>query len=455
MTVEADRPGIRQPRAPSAIGRVVRNRWFSGSAGLLAVKMLNAALGLATVVLFARFLGDDDYGRYVLVITISQFLSLPLNMGLPTLLVREIAIGVREGRFGVVKGIQRFSLILVAVGSLVLIAVAAAGYLVATGAGLYQPDAGLLPMLLLSAATIPVMALLNCTRGVLAGFRNVVQSRVPDGIVRPALLLAAGGAALWLWHAGPAELVAIYLASAAVALLHASWLIRRAQPAAVAAASLKFESRAWLGTLLPLTGISAISMVNGYLDILMLGAISTTTEVAQYRIAAQIGLFPLVFRTIGIALLSPRIAAANVAGEFDDLRRVVTLGNRAMLAGTTVFFLILLLAGRPAIDFAFGSEYLPAFWPAVVLSFGTVLSTTFGAASNVLTMMRLERTTIRLTSLGAVVNICINLALIPFIGALGAAIATAVTIGGTELAASLALRQRLGSRVDAFASTRT
>ena len=75
----------RRPRRERAGGLL------ASGAGLIFIKIMNAALGVASVTVFARFLPPENYGVYVLALTVAQFLAMPLQMGLPTLLTREIA----------------------------------------------------------------------------------------------------------------------------------------------------------------------------------------------------------------------------------------------------------------------------------------------------------------------------------------------------------------------------
>jgi O-antigen/teichoic acid export membrane protein len=71
---------------------------LASGAGLVLIKLLNAFLGFATVMVFARLLPPEDYGVYVLMLTVAQFLALPLQMGIPILLVREISVAQAQSR---------------------------------------------------------------------------------------------------------------------------------------------------------------------------------------------------------------------------------------------------------------------------------------------------------------------------------------------------------------------
>jgi O-antigen/teichoic acid export membrane protein len=92
----------------------------------------------------------------------------------------------------------------------------------------------------------------------------------------------------------------------------------------------------------------------------------------------------------------------------------------------------------------FGPGFEGGVTPLAVLVAGVVLQAAFGPAEDVLTMLGAERLCAGI-SLGALgVAAALNLALIPGLGPLGAALATASAGALRALALALAARRRLG-----------
>jgi len=88
-----------------------------GGVGSLALKLLHAGLTLTVSVLLARFLGPVEYGIYAFAFAAVTLLAIPVQMGLPLLVVRETAAGRAREDPGLVNGIWRWSARIVLIGS--------------------------------------------------------------------------------------------------------------------------------------------------------------------------------------------------------------------------------------------------------------------------------------------------------------------------------------------------
>lgn len=430
--------------------RILRNGMVASGAGLIGIKIANAFLGLATVTLFARYLPPEEYGLYLLALTLAQFLSLPLHMGLPVLLTREIAIAMEEGKPGLVKGIQLWAQRLILIGGLVLGLVIIAIYGVVLAAGWPILQAFTWPIVLLMAALVPVLAEMKRVMGVLSGFKLVAQSRVPDGLVRPSLLLALGALGLSLWGFAEVDLLAVYLAAALVAVACGAWLLRRGAPdlgPAVAA----YETKAWWTSLGPLTIFVAATTIKTYSDILMLGALTSTEAVAHYRVAMQIASVGILVQVAVNTVLQPRLAGLYAQYNRVRMQRLAVLGSRAAFAAMLVFALTLVAVGEAGFVGLFGAEYGAVYGLTVILAAGQTAAAFCGGTTLMLNMTRRETSAARYGAGTALANIALNAVLIPFWGAFGAAIATIVTTLAMQALAWNRVRIDLSVRTDAFA----
>ena len=57
----------------------------------IAGKGVTLAIGLASIAIVTRYLGPDDYGRYTLALTYIQLFGVLADVGLFTIVVREIS----------------------------------------------------------------------------------------------------------------------------------------------------------------------------------------------------------------------------------------------------------------------------------------------------------------------------------------------------------------------------
>lgn len=430
--------------------------FLASGAGLISIKLLNAFLGFATVVVFARLMPPDSYGIYLLVLTVAQFLALPLQMGIPILLVREIAVAEAQSRPAIVMGIRAWTRQVVLISTLVVGTFVIGSYALIIAAGWPILNDFSWPLVLLIVALMPVIAEMKRVMGILNGYRKPAQSRLPDGVIRPVLLLLVGGLGLWANWFSATGLLVVYLVSALLAALGGWALVRRVEASKPRyTGSAEFNTAHWWGSLGPLTIFAAASTIKTYSDVLMLGAMDTPEVVAFYRVASQLaGLALLVQVAVG-AVLGPHMAALNGSADYDRMQRLAVYGSRIAFGATILFTGLLLLLGRGGFVFLLGDEYAPVFTLAVFLSVGMAASAAFGGTTLLLNMTGREKSSASYAITTAIGNIALNVLLIPFFGAFGAAFATVLTIVIMQALAWRRLVKDVGIRTDTFASLRS
>lgn len=442
------------PNLPTDAARLRRSRegLLASGVGLIGIKALNAALGFATVVVFARLLPPDDYGVYILVITIAQFLALPLQMGIPVLLTREIAIARAKNDPATLVGIRMWTRKIIAWATVIFGSLVIGLYALVVAAGWPILQSFDWAIVLLAVALIPVISEMKRVMGQLNGYRKPALSRVPDGVIRPTLLLVVGGAGLWLGWFSETGLIAVYLGSAVLAALGGWILLRRAEAADPPYdGPAEIHATAWWQSLKPLTLFAAAGTINTYADVLMLGALQSTETVAVYRIASQVVALALLAQVAVNAVLSPRLAALHATDGHDRMQGLAVRGSRIAFAATLVFAGLLAITGEAGFVRLLGADYAMSYPLAIVLSVGTALNAVFGGTTMLLNMTNREKISSTYALSAALANIALNLVLIPLFGGMGAALATVVTTAAMHGMAWRRLRRDLGLRTDAFA----
>lgn len=164
------------------------------------------------------------------------------------------------------------------------------------------------------------------------------------------------------------------------------------------------------------------------MDTAMLGFISTESEVAYYNLATKIKLIVAMMVSALGPVLMPRITYCLEKKDCQKFKSLI--GNSVELVlilslPLTVFFLLM---APQVIDVLGGSEYFPAVSCMRIIMF-TIIPLGLGnvASMQVLAPMGMENKTLISTICGALINFAVNVFLIPYIGADGAAVGTVVT----------------------------
>ncbi len=398
-------------------------------AGLGGIRIFNMAAGLATTVLLARLLGAENYGVYTFALGWVFILGMPLQMGLPTLVMRQVAVYRSDNDGKRLKGIVRWSFRLVGLGT-VLVGLgcgAFAAYLAATG----QWPAPASPLLIGSSVVLLLLlALLALFRSIISGFENVVAANVPDTLVRPVLLLLAVVTAIPFLVHDAGNVMMLHAAAAFVATLLA-WSMARGrlrEIRGVAAQDALFENRAWFASLWPMTVMSGAAMINSRLDIAMLGVITGPVSVAVYDVGAKVAGLMMITQALLNAAIAPRIARIYASGDREQVQALMVLACRVSFIPSAILLAVIWLAGPVLIRALFGTGFDDAYAVALIVAVGFLVSTGVGAVGILLNMSGNERVTATVITASAAMNAALNVVLIPAYGANGAAAATTVTV---------------------------
>ena len=194
---------------------------------------------------------------------------------------------------------------------------------------------------------------------------------------------------------------------------------------------------------LPLLLVSGTAVIASNADAFMLGWLSNVKEVGLYTVAARLALLVILFLQVTNSAISPKLASLISDKEFEQvsiLVKRVTLG----LGFIAVIFLIVFIFFGDFFLGLWGQEFKEAYWVLVILSIGQFVNIVTGCAGVLLIMSGFEREHGYISFLSLIINLCLNFFLIKYYGAIGAAIATSVTIMFENLVKVLVVKNKIG-----------
>ncbi|WP_188645299.1 oligosaccharide flippase family protein [Tsuneonella deserti] len=416
---------------------------------MLAIGFLNLAIGLLTTVLLAQLLPRAGYGEYVLALSVASIAALPVELGLPTLMMREIARFRAEDKNELIAAIIAWVLAFVSC-SFVFIAVAFLVYYITVRSEKVSECLQILSMLLL----LP-LALMNWARGILQGFDKPVQFALPDSIFRPVLLLIFVGLLVVAGALSPMMVMAAHVTAVSLCFW---WSISRAAKI-LRSSGVRWRfnrsdlrAREWLASLLPITLVSGVRVVNRRIDIVIVGALSSTATVAVYNVSLQITSVVLVAQTILNQSLGPKVAMAHHKGNTEQLRREIAASSIISASAAVIFSATIILGGKWAIPRIFGEDYAHSYSLVCILCLGQLFSALMGPTALLLNMSRLEGKTLRTGILSAIVGISLAALLVPPLHGVGAAIAASATLVAIQAQRWWMVKEHIGVRCDIFSA---
>jgi O-antigen/teichoic acid export membrane protein len=305
---------------------------------------------------------------------------------------------------------------------------------------------------LCALALVPLIALGNLRGAALSGLRHVVAGQFPEFLLRPgifALLLGIAALAGRSFLTAPMAMV-LYVFSAGVTFGVGAWLLWRVTPLHVRNALPSYKSRTWLLSALPLAFIGGMQLIDQQASIFLQGFFLPDASIGIYRIASQVAvLASFGLMTINL-VLSPRFATLYAQGEMVKLQHLVRASARVILIFNLVLTVGFVVWGKLFLRLAFGSPFEAGYNPLVILLIGQLINSVAGSVGLLLNMSGNERETARGISIAALLNVVLNLIMIPRWGIIGSSIASSSSMIVWNVLLWFAVRKRLGINSLAF-----
>ncbi|RFF27868.1 MULTISPECIES: flippase [unclassified Wenzhouxiangella] len=406
----------------------LRGQLTKAGLGSVLIRVGNLTLGLGLAILLARVLGPEQYGIYTFVIALVSMVVIPAQFGLPRLVVRETAKTQVLEKWGLMRGLWRWTAMVGGALSLMFVCIGLGTlWLLAEKI----PKTHYLP-LFFGVALIPLITFNSLIGAALQGLRKVVLGQAPEQILRPALLILLIPFAIW-WMGGgtvePVIIVILHIAAASLALLIGLLLFNYKRPFQIKTLPApQYEIRLWSKAMLPLALVAGMQQINKYTDIIMLEYFKSATEVGLYRISVQGALLTSFgLQVIGM-FISPYFARLYEQGDLRRLQKLATASARAALIMALPLFTIVIVWGDELIRIMFGEQYVNSYPALAILAGGQLAHSFFGYVGIILNMCGFQKSVAIYVSITAGVNILLNATLIPQLGMEGAAMATTVTL---------------------------
>jgi O-antigen/teichoic acid export membrane protein len=407
-----------------------------------AIRIFSAVIAYASQVLLARWMGDFEYGVYVVVWVGAVIIGGLACLGIQTAVVRFVPEYAARNELALLRGIL--------IGSRVhgLATATAIGAIGLLGIFLFRDGiAGYYVMpLYLAAICVPMLALGEIQDGLARGFNWADLALGPTFIVRPVLIIALTFAALEMGalpNATTAMTTAI-LATYLTSLLQMGALSYRTRKVVVPGVR-QYRSLTWIAVAFPIFLVEGFFNLLTNVDILIVGQLRPPEEVAVYFATVKtLALVHFVYFAVRAATMQ-RFSQYYASGDRVRFEATVRDSLHWTFWPSVAAILVLLLCGRFLLSM-FGESFVSGFPLIFIFSAGLLIRASIGPAESILTMAGEQRICAAVYAGTFLVNLILNYTLIPHFGLQGAAIATSLALVLETVAVYLAVRWRLRLR---------
>lgn len=161
-------------------------------------------------------------------------------------------------------------------------------------------------------------------------------------------------------------------------------------------------------------------------DIILLGKFGSFTDVAHYAVAVKLTMIIALVLSSVNAVYAPKFSELFNKGLFVQLREDIKKSTRLIFALTAPVILAMLVFSETVLSF-FGPGYNNAALALKILLAAQIINAMSGSVGIYMNMSGNERVFQRILIISLILNVVLNLILIPKYGLMGAAVATSIS----------------------------
>lgn len=395
--------------------------------------IIGMLLGFVSRVIIVRYITQSEYGIYSLALVLTSIFVTISRLGLSEGSTRYIAYFRGKKEEGKVKSVISSSIKIALITSIVLSLILYLSSDVISTSIFHSSELST-PLKIFSAA-IPFTVLIGILISLFRGFDIVEPNVYFQNILRSVIfiLFLIGGILLGLSFLG---VLYAYLASIAITCI--AFAIYAFKKLPLPTFSLKKEAGAAIAInpmgkelllfSIPLLAVAMLDMVISWTDTLMLGYFKTPAVVGLYNGALSLAhLIPMALTSM-VFIYTPIISQLYPKNLLDEIKRSYAVLTKWVFSVTLPVFLIFIFFPDIVLSFLFGSQYIGAATTLQFLALGFFVHTFLGPNGATLVAMGKTKILMWASTASAVLNVVLNVSLIPLVGITGAAVATASSL---------------------------
>ncbi len=411
------------------------------------IRVMSAAIAYVSQVLMARWMGGAEFGTYVAVWVWVLLIGHFANAGLASA-AQLFVPGYAERSDG--DGLRGFIFGSRLIGFALATVVAALGLLVLWRFGAFLSQSMVMP-LALAAICLPMFVLTDIQDGIARSYNWTDLALGPPYLIRPVVLLAGMAAGHALGFAATAvTAMACAVVATWIAAVVQLVLIDRRLAEKVTAGLRRIEPQVWLKASLPIFVVETFYLALTYTDIVLLKALAGPQEVAVYWAAVKtLALVAFIYFSVAAAA-AHRFSEYHVAGDREKLAHFLSASIRWTFFPSLAATILILALGKPFL-MMFGPDFVRGYPAMFVVSVGLLARAAVGPVERLLVMSGHQTICAVIYGAAFALAVVLCLALIPPMGMMGAAVATAAAlvlesvllfwVTTTRLGLSLSLRR--------------
>jgi O-antigen/teichoic acid export membrane protein len=369
-------------------------------------------------IVLGRLLGTDGYGGFSYVLAVANLLVVITVLGLPNGTMRFVAEYTEKKRWSHLKGIIIISIPIVLGMSLVFSVI----LLILVKLSIFHSHIN--ESFYLVALILPLIALGQLRGKVIRGFHRIRESLFPEEVLLPFIFIIA----LYIFSVKTTKesIYLYFICYLLVLALGFYWLVKII-PAKLKKIKAEYNIKEWLMVSFPMTLGSLMQLVLNKTDIIMIGMIVGLDSTGLYSAANRIALINTFILRVVDTSVAPLISTAYHSNDNESLKNIIKMGTKWSIFGTIPFFAIIMIWPELILGL-FGDSFKDGKIVLRILAIGQFVNAITGPVGFALLMTGNQKIFAIIMFISAIINLIGNAYVIPYYGAMGAALVTTSSI---------------------------
>ncbi|RYZ91602.1 MAG: hypothetical protein EOP06_06605, partial [Proteobacteria bacterium] len=170
------------------------------------------------------------------------------------------------------------------------------------------------------------------------------------------------------------------------------------------------------------------ALILNKIDVLLIGPLAGAVEVGTYSVAIRMTFLSGVLTEVIALFLAPKIIAIGASGNRNKQWEILKLATKLQFAALLITTIPIIVFHKQIITLIFGAGYIDVSTTYLIMQAGKTLTAIFSPVIALFTALGFNREMAKVAVIVAIINVGLNLWLIPLYGATGAAISGTIAL---------------------------
>ncbi len=397
---------------------------FKGAALVMIGLFISKAIGYLYTIIIAR-IGTEVFGLYNLALSIISFLSIIALFGLKSGVVRYVSYYKIKNDTSRIKGVI-VSALKISIPLSIIIALILFIFANFISNNIFNnPNLGFI--LRIFSITIPLLVITEILLSVAVAYKKIEYRVITNDIIEKLLKLSLAFVLIYFGFKLEAAIFS-YVFSIIVSFILSIYFIKKIFPIFDKKINSLTMDKELAFYSFPLLFSTVLISVVKWIDTIMLGIYRTISEVGVYNVALSTSNLMIIVPTAVMSLFLPLITEKYSEKNFKQLKEIYNKTVRWIFTFNIIFLSVMILFSGEILNVMFGNEYVLGYKSLLILVLGYFIFSLAHIHSNYLVVIKKTKLVLLINVVMGLLNILLNLYLIPKYGMIGGAIATSTSL---------------------------